>query len=336
MLKDLARRTGYNILKLITGASSKPLHGIAVFCGTIFFIGACLVAQSFFPVPYSILLHTISSQGNLIVNPYGQWYFNAGVFVTGLLLIPHFLYLTRRYAPTAGILSFLTTAAGIAGAVGLSLLGIYPSGGPCCHNFAASAAFNGCGIVGLLSFLVILIKIIKRDNAPRWGWFLLVFGLIAASAVFVGYINLMDPIINLLHLDPLVKNFAFREWSTLFIEMFWLISFFAILPNKQVTPLKEVVSDQIGKIGRIPTYTRITFQGAACIYIFFAVFYPTILFPLPIIDPELITINLPYINVGLWENLFVYIAIFVVVDQIVARVGIILRKRYLRMNEAQL
>ena len=125
--EHLLKKTKKKLFDLITGRASKRVHGLAVMCVFVFFFSACLIAQRTFIGGYSIYEHTVSSQGNDIVNPDGYRLFNLAIIATGFMLIPHFIYLYRRLMPTSPLLTQFFIWSGITGCFGLVLLGFYPS-----------------------------------------------------------------------------------------------------------------------------------------------------------------------------------------------------------------
>src|SRR5271157_3367889 len=85
-----------------------------------------IVAQVFFPGGYSILKNHISDQGGMKSNPQVYWFFDIIVVITGILLVPSFIWLYRRLLPTMLPLSKFATFAAIVGCAGFMLVGIIP------------------------------------------------------------------------------------------------------------------------------------------------------------------------------------------------------------------
>ena len=57
--------------------------------------------------------------------PQTYWVFDTAVIVTGLLLIPLFLWLHKRLVPTTVLLSRIATFFSIVGCIGFSLVGVF-------------------------------------------------------------------------------------------------------------------------------------------------------------------------------------------------------------------
>jgi len=95
-------------IKLILEFSSKKIHGIYLIFVILILTLSCVIAQMLYPVPYSMLDYHVSAQGGINVNTQGYIYWNIGMIITGILLIPLILYLHRSYSSTSPKISIIS------------------------------------------------------------------------------------------------------------------------------------------------------------------------------------------------------------------------------------
>lgn len=272
--KDLTQRYFKNIYRLIIGTASKGLQGIALSCVLIFFIIACLIAQSYYPGGYSFLNLTISAQGSVVSNPIGQWYFNNAIKVVGILLMAHILYIYRRLAPDSLLFSRLMLGTGLIGSFGFFILGFVPSGGSEYHYFVSAITFNGFGFAAFFSLFAMLGKAIMIKNRRFTIEFLILVFVLVFYLYFIAFLVENNDFITFFHLNPKVSNFPFREWSMMILMIVWLVSIYLILPNMQKTPFKDLIHSKIREIGKIGLIIQIIIHLFVIIVIGYIFIYP--------------------------------------------------------------
>ncbi len=196
--------------------------------------------------PYSLLNHFISELGEVGVSPLA-WLFNLGLIVGGLLFIPFSLGLGLALP---GWLSKLGMVAGLAAALSLSGVGIFPMNNLPSHITAAETYFR-TGLVTVTLFgLAIQLQSKGQVMLSRWAN---LASLVAAVcyASFILYTGL-SPMPG--GTDTLAANFrssrppvwplALLEWSIFFSTILW---FAVIALAGRKTP--SAILGQHGKLG---------------------------------------------------------------------------------------
>ena len=103
---------------------------------------------------YSLLNHFISELGEVGVSR-AAWFFNAGMFLGGLVLLPYILCLGISFG---SLLGWLGTAAGIIAVLGVAAVGIFPMNNLKIHVIAAMIYFRAGMVMVFLFGLAILFQ----------------------------------------------------------------------------------------------------------------------------------------------------------------------------------
>ena len=85
---------------LISGKSTKKQHGFYILVMFLLLVIFWGTAQLLFDGTYSIFVNSISNQGRPDLNPQGWWGFTVGTLSVGWGLVPHFLYIYRKWSRT--------------------------------------------------------------------------------------------------------------------------------------------------------------------------------------------------------------------------------------------
>jgi hypothetical membrane protein len=111
---------------------------------------------------YSLLNHFISELGEVGVSR-GAWFFNTGLLLGGLALLPYIIGLGISFG---SLLGWLGTTAGIIAVLGVAAVGIFPMNNLKPHTIAAMTYFRA-GLVMVLFFgLAILFQSAGRRVFP--------------------------------------------------------------------------------------------------------------------------------------------------------------------------
>ena len=210
----------------------------------IYLIVMLVVSMVLHPSGFSFGKIAVSPLGYVKTNPLGSSFFNIGFFITGLVLIPHTLFLIRQTITRlnekpwhlfqkigfySGALLLVVSGPGMA-MVGLTPEDLYPNA----HLIAAIFAFGGLffGALFLLWSLYLALRAErKRGGTDRtlWCFFLLYTQLIA-----VAIINLWIAIIPAM-MGKLTGSFAgmpaywpITEWTLFASNFVWYIGIIAI------------------------------------------------------------------------------------------------------------
>jgi len=206
---------------LFTGRWSKKKFS-ALYLPIIFLLLCCwAIARAFYPLDngYCIDVYRISRQGNISLNPVGGWFFIISTGFAGLFFIFYFIFAYRRLLGSNTFLVRLFLFCGCVGGIGLFMVGVCPEGSghavQAMHDFGAEMAYGGlCSAVGL-SFLILSLKLRKKESWPSWGQFFTLFLIIFYFAIII----------------PFMSNFPILQWTGFSATLFWQLGFFLILPE---------------------------------------------------------------------------------------------------------
>ncbi|MBD3350771.1 MAG: DUF998 domain-containing protein [Candidatus Lokiarchaeota archaeon] len=201
-----------NLTKILTGNADRETHRKYFFVVMLIFWSGCLLSQLFFPGGYSILDNYISDMGWIAVNPVGCWFFIVGGTLTGILFIPHCLYIHRKLMPDFALFSYLSTFSCIVGSIGLMIVALFTKDDflKHVHDVAADVAFGGFGIGAFFMMFVLIRKIIIKADWPKIYQFLIIYG----GAIILGAVLLN------------IENNTLQQWMGLFTLMYWLIGIY--------------------------------------------------------------------------------------------------------------
>lgn len=223
-------------MKLIFGLASKKIHGIYLFFIILILTLSCIIAQILYPDTYSMLDYHVSAQGGVYSNPQGHIYWNIGMIITGILLIPHMLYLHRSFSSTSPKISLISCIISIIACLSISLVGVFPGNFGLPHLIAGCTTFFGFIISFNLDGIILIERKLKFPNQWPQTWYYLLFYFFL-NCSFIGALSLPEISFNLdkLPFDPRWLSFPIWEWA-LFISVFiWMIGFFILMPE----PLKN-------------------------------------------------------------------------------------------------
>ena len=182
-----------NLKKYLSGNFSKkeltryyvPVMLILIGCNI-------LISWLLFPAKlnYNIIDRAISNLGSRKDNPIGSVFFSIGIIAWGVLLIPWFLYIHKRFTKVCKYTSRVASFCALIGALFIPLIGIFSDDSSLfvfgvsmsdIHTFVAIVGIGGLG-VGVLTYILPIIKdsLFKRGNR-QFSLFLII---IAYSLIY--------------------------------------------------------------------------------------------------------------------------------------------------------
>jgi len=217
-------RTDSAIRTIIYGNASKRQMGMYFFSLLFYLIIMWLIAQSFYLGGYSILEDYISGQGDPYDNPDGYLFFTFGTGLTGIALIPFYIYLYKRFKPTLLLITRLFLLAGIISSIGLALVGFFPrnTSVDLVHDIGADIAFNGAGVCAVCTMFILIRKMIQKIGWPSLVQFILVYGAVFGLGAWM----------------PFQHNSHLTQWTGFFILMIWMIGIYFLVPEMKNTEKK--------------------------------------------------------------------------------------------------
>jgi hypothetical protein len=228
---------------------SRKEHAIYL-AATVAFYSACqIIALFFFPDNYSIVDNKISEQGNPILNPLGHWFFNIGSVLTGILAIPHFLYIYRKLSIFPGnyfnnLLNQIAAGFSLTGAIGLSFVGFFPEVYGLIHIYISSVTFGGLCAGAFVIFAIMLIRKAIRERLKSKWHLLLAFMVLSGQLILVwsisGILFLIDEVVwYTWNWGAWLLAHPVWEWTQFLSIMMWVIGLPILISNRIFEP-KEI------------------------------------------------------------------------------------------------
>jgi hypothetical membrane protein len=175
---------------------------------------------------YSLLNHFISELGEVGVS-HAAWFFNAGLLLGGLVLLPYIIGLGLTFG---SLLGWLGTAAGIIAVLGVAAVGIFPMNNLKPHTIAAMTYFRA-GLVMVFSYgLAIFFQSNEKQVVPTAANMLSLLAFLAYGAFLTlpklgkkeeKTANPLDP--EQIPERPRVWAFPTLEWAVFFSTIAWLL-----------------------------------------------------------------------------------------------------------------
>lgn len=188
----------------------------------IYLIGM-LISALVYPGGFSFFTVYTSYLGSNDENPPGYLWYNSGMFITGLLMIPIFFYQSRALSPRLKIINYCATFFGVLGCLSFASLGIFHQGSdPLWHKIATSSTFLTFIICGLFLIVLYLWKRWHKDPWPKWiKIFTIIFQIIIVGIAIV-LLDYYPEVFSSWHLDPRIHHGKFSEWLAVFCVILWL------------------------------------------------------------------------------------------------------------------
>lgn len=160
----------------------------------------------------------ISKQGSLVDNPLGWWIFMISTVVLGIGLCFYVIYLFRLFRFTSSWLSKLFLAFGVAGGIGLALVGSNPVGSPSMirHAVGSGMAFVGLGVAGGLALLLCYIRVLRKNPWPSPANFYTVLAMILQFGALMYF----------------TQEKSTLQWTGFLATFTWIVGIFLLIPQQ--------------------------------------------------------------------------------------------------------
>ncbi len=201
-------------------------------CMGLYFGIGVLGSASLYPGGFSMLTVYISYLGGSEENPAGFIIYNTCAFLTGMLLIPHFIHTYRRLTPTMKVVSFIACIAGIEGYVGFALIGIWYQGVPGQgHAVTTWMAFGGFGVAAVFLLIVLVRKMVIKSGWPKPWQFAIIYGQIFLVLILAELFTNHEYLFDGMGIPLAFFGDRWWEWWYMFTVLFWLIGLCLITPG---------------------------------------------------------------------------------------------------------
>ena len=222
---EILQRFGYLRvpLEVMKGkASTKHTRNYLILLISIFLI-ISIYAQIVFPEPYSIFRNTISDQGGIMLNPIGHKIWNFGIFLLGILTIPHFLYLYNILKSLSIVYSTLSTTLGILCSLSMSFVGIFPLDFKVPHGIFAGICFIGTFIKANSDLILYVIER-RKQRGQKYAFKVPKYIMIGIFYVIfnVSFLMMMGTFIINMKLVP------FWEWAYFISILVWILGTYIV------------------------------------------------------------------------------------------------------------
>lgn len=120
-----------------------PISSVAGIMAIIFYLVFTLTSFLHYPTVYSPFTNWLSDLGNSQLNPSGAIFYNVGVILTGITILPFYIGLYKWNTGEKRMKILLTIAqlAGISSALSLIMVGVFPEDYPEAHWFWSTILF---------------------------------------------------------------------------------------------------------------------------------------------------------------------------------------------------
>jgi hypothetical protein len=199
---------------------------------SIYMLGI-VVAAAVYPGGFTMEDVYVSYLGGYPNNPRGYIFYNVCEIITGILLVPLFLYMYRRFQPDMKLLNILSCFFGIIGALGFGSIGIWHQGvqgnG---HSITTWFAFGGFGISAFFMLIQFLRKIYKKHPWPKLWHVILVYALMfLVLGITLSFTEKPEWFASWNLKEVYIKD-RFWEWFYLLVIIIWVWGIFLITPSK--------------------------------------------------------------------------------------------------------
>jgi len=213
-----------------TGTETRSTYLKYFFTVLAIYTGGIIIGASFYPGGFSMLTVYISYLGGNEENPVGKYPYNASVFITGIVLIPDFIYLYKRLAPACKVISFLACACGIWGCAGFVSLSILNQGVGEPHIFSTNFTYAGFGASAALMLFALIRKACLKHSWPKWWQIAVIYaqliGLVGVALLFTE-----TDVFSGMGIDPAFFANKFWEWMYTFAIIGWLVEVALVTPK---------------------------------------------------------------------------------------------------------
>lgn len=166
----------------------------------------------------------ISKQGSLIDNPIGWWIFMISTVALGIGLCLYMIYLFRLFQSTSLKLSKLFLVFGVAGGIGLALVGSNPVGSPNMirHGIGSGMAFVGLGVAGGLALLLCYIRVLRKNSWPSPANYYTVLAMVLQFGALMYF----------------TQQKSTLQWTGFLATFTWIVGIFLLIPQQLPEPVK--------------------------------------------------------------------------------------------------
>ncbi|MFX1450744.1 MAG: DUF998 domain-containing protein [Promethearchaeota archaeon] len=196
-----------------------PFYCIAGIAAIIFFFFFSFISYLHFPITYTIFTNYVSELGNPLRNPAGATYFNIGVILTGIALIPFFIGLHLWYSEVKWrtILIIISQFLGFSASFSVIMVGIFPE-----HLITAHLFWSYLFFILLLIFTLLIS--ISLFTHPDFNRIISLFGFVIVGLyTLFFYLVINNLFIGLNYiLEWLMVIFVFTLFGLIIFNMFKL------------------------------------------------------------------------------------------------------------------
>ena len=199
---------------------------IAIIC---MFFGFILLAIATYPLPYSIIVNSVSNLGRADQNPNGWFFFTIALCSTAIGLIPFYLVLFKLFKTVNKVLAGIMILLYFLTSVGLCMAGTFQEGSNFnkFHLYSAYFGFGGFFLAGIFTWILMGLQIKNCDQKERrmlsLSFIIEISIMCTGAALFITSLVLHE--IGVIDFDGapfgVYIGFPFAEWMlviTIFID----------------------------------------------------------------------------------------------------------------------
>jgi hypothetical protein len=218
-----------------TGTTTKATYLKYFFTVFAIYVVGIILGASLYPGGFSMLTVYVSYLGGNEENPVGKYPYNASVFIAGVLLIPHFIYVYKRLTPACKALSFIACLCGIAGCIGFMSLSFLNQGVGRLHIFSTDFTYGGFGASAVFILFASIRKAWLKHAWPKWWQIAVIYGQLI-GLVGITLLFSESDVLSGLAIDPAFFEDKFWEWIYTFAVLGWIVETAIITPDIMPRP----------------------------------------------------------------------------------------------------
>ncbi|QEE15945.1 DUF998 domain-containing protein [Promethearchaeum syntrophicum] len=220
-------------VSILQGKSSKKNQGVLFFSTISIAVILIIISAIKFNTPNFMLRESVSSLGIQSENPEGYFFFRIAFICSGLLFIPHFIYIYRILHPIAYHTSRSALVISIISCISIIGVGVFPENNPIPHYTNAIIAFIGFTTVFSCYLYILIKKIIQKDTWPK-PWQILILYIVFYGAL-LGFLFVFFLFGLYFYQRIIFLNFSLPLWEWILVMgiFYWIIGSFLIIPNQE-------------------------------------------------------------------------------------------------------
>lgn len=231
-----------SLTNFITGKSKSKNYLKSIYFSSTLMIFISILSQLLFPDQFFFWNHTISSQGSILKNPIGNFFWRSGIIIIALLKFPDVMYISKKLESVSKTLSQKSKLFGLIASTGFVFVAIFPEEFKPIHGISAFICFFCYFIMINLNLIIISLEL-KNKNSPNYHH------LIKNRDKIRFLYILLNIGFYFMVISSLFRSFSvffpLWEWFYLFSLILWFLMFPTFIEQGKEIVIFEIKSSNI-------------------------------------------------------------------------------------------